>query len=103
MSMKVRSLILFFICVNIGQYICDIKKNKLKPENIMKFSIIVRRTGEISKSLRIGTNGLEIEVKDKNYTIADTKNIIFFLQAFHVYTRRSLLFWQLRIISYNFN
>lgn len=45
------------------QYIRDIKKNKFKPENIMKLSTNVRRTKKAAKSLKIGTKSLEIEAK----------------------------------------
>ena len=69
------------------QYIRDIKKNKFKPENIMKLSTSVRRTREAAKSLKIGTNGLEIEAKEEDCTIADVKGIIPLLRAFHVYTQ----------------
>ncbi len=69
------------------QYIRDIKKNKFKPENIMKLSTSVRRTREATKSPKIGTNGLEIEAKEENCTIADAKGIIPLLRAFHVYTQ----------------
>ena len=62
------------------------KKNKFKPENIMKLSTSVRRTREAAKSLKIGTNGLEIEAKE-DCTTADAKGITSFLQAFHVYTQ----------------
>ena len=68
-------------------YIRDIKKNKFKPENIMKLSTSVRRTREAAKSLKIGTNGLEIEAKEEDCTIADVKGIIPLLRAFHVYTQ----------------
>lgn len=37
------------------------------------------RTREVAKILKINTNGLEIEVKKKDYTIADVKGIILFL------------------------
>ena len=40
-----------------------------------------------AKSLKIGTNGLEIETKEEDYTTADAKCIILLLQAFHVYTQ----------------
>ena len=69
------------------QYIPDIKKNKFKPENIMKLSTSVRRTREAAKSLKIGTSGLKIKAKDEDYTTADAKGIIPLLQAFHVYTQ----------------
>ena len=69
------------------QYIRDIKKNKFKPENIMKLSTSVRRTREAAKSLKIGTSGLEIEAKEEDCTTADAKGIIPLLRAFHVYTQ----------------
>ena len=69
------------------QYIWDIKKNKFKPENIMKLSTSVRRTREAAKSLKIGFNGLEIEAKEEDCTISDAKGIIPLLRAFHVYTQ----------------
>ena len=47
-----------------------------KLKNIMKLSMSVMRTREAAKSLKIGTNGLEIEAKEKNYTTADAKSII---------------------------
>lgn len=55
------------------QYIRDIKKNKFKPENIMKLSTSVRRTREATKSLKIGTSGLEIETKEMDCTTADAR------------------------------
>lgn len=70
--------------VNI-QYICDIKKNKFKSKNIMKFSTSVRRTRKAAKSLKINTNGLEIEAKEEDSTTVDAKDIIPLFQAFYVY------------------
>lgn len=69
------------------KYICNIKKNKFKPENIMKLSISVRRTREATKSLKIGTSGLKIEAKEEDCTTAGTKGIIPLFRAFHVYTQ----------------
>ena len=69
------------------QYIWDIKRNKFKPENIMKLSTSVRRTREAAKGLKIGTNGLETEAKEEDCTTADAKGIIVLLRAFHVYTQ----------------
>ena len=51
----------------------------------MKLSTSVRRTREAAKSLKIGTNGLEIEAKEEDCTTADAKGIISLLRAFHVY------------------
>ncbi len=51
----------------------------------MKLSTIVRRTREAAKSLKIATNGLEIEAKEEDCTTADAKAIPLLL-AFHVYT-----------------
>ncbi len=67
------------------QYIRDFKKNKFKPENIMKLSTSVRRTREAAKSLKIGTTGLEIEAREDDCTTADAKGIIPLLWDFHVY------------------
>lgn len=67
------------------QYICNIKKNKLKTENIMKLSTSMRRTREVTKSLKIDGNGPEIEAKEEDCTVADEKGIIPLLRAFHVY------------------
>lgn len=53
----------------------------------MKLSTGVRRTREVAKSLKIGTNGLEIEAKEEDCTTADAKGIIPLLRAFHVYTQ----------------
>lgn len=61
--------------VNI-QYICDIKKNKLKTENIIKLSYNIRCTRKTAKSLKIGTNSLEIKAKEEDCTTADAKDII---------------------------
>lgn len=55
------------------QYIRNIKKNKFKPENIMKLSTSVQRTREAAKSLKIGTSGLEIETKEEDCTTADAR------------------------------
>lgn len=67
--------------VNI-QYIYNIKKNKFKLENIMKLCINVRRIREAAKSLKISIDGLKIEAKEENYTIADAKGIILLLSKF---------------------
>ena len=58
------------------QYIRNMKKNMFKPESIMKLSTSVRRTRESAKSFKIGTNSLEIEAKEKDYTMANKKGII---------------------------
>ncbi len=52
----------------------------------MKLSTSVKRTRKAAKSLKIGTSGLEIKAKEKDCTTVDDKGVIFFLQAFHVYT-----------------
>lgn len=67
------------------QYICNIKKNKFKLENIIKLSTNVKRTREAVKNLKINTNNLKIEVKKENCTTADAKSIIFFVRAFNMY------------------
>ena len=71
--------------VNI-QYIRDIKKNKFKPENIIKLSLSIRSTREAAKNLKIDTNSLEIETKKEDCIVADTKSIVPLLQAFYIYT-----------------
>ena len=53
----------------------------------MKLSTSVRHTREAAKSLKIGTNNLEIEAKEEDCTIADIKSIILLFWAFHVYTQ----------------
>ena len=53
----------------------------------MKLSTSVRRTREAAKSLKIGTNGMEIEANKEDCTTADAKGIIPLLRAFHVYTQ----------------
>lgn len=68
------------------QYICDIKKNKFKSENIMKLSTSVKQTKEVAKNLKIGINNLVIEAKEENCFIADAKDIISLLWAWYVYT-----------------
>ncbi len=67
------------------QYIWDTKKNKFKPENIIKLSTSVRRTRETIKNFKPGTNWLEIEAKEENCTTLDAKRIIPLLRSFHVY------------------
>ena len=69
------------------QYIRDIKKNKFKPENIMKLSTSVKHTREAAKRLRIGSSRLEIEAKKEDCTTANAKGIIPLLRAFHVYAQ----------------
>ena len=69
------------------QYIRNIKKNKFKPENIIKLSKKMRRTREVVKSLGIDTGGLEIEAKKEDYIMADAKSIIPLPQAFYIYTQ----------------
>lgn len=60
------------------QYICNIKKNKFKLENIMKLSTSIRYIREVAKSLKNDTNGLKIEAKKKDYMIVNAKNSISF-------------------------
>ena len=52
----------------------------------MKLSASVRCTKKAAKNLKIGISGLEIEAKEEDCTIADTKSIISLLRVFHVYT-----------------
>ena len=66
------------------QYIRDIKKNKFKPENIMKLSTSVRQTQEATKNLKLGINGLKIEAKEEDCITLDVKRIIPLLCSFHV-------------------
>ena len=54
---------------------------------MMKFSTSIRRTRKTAKSLKIDINGLKIQAKEEDCFTADAKNIIFFLQVFHVYTQ----------------
>lgn len=68
-------------------YIHDIKKDKFKLKNIMILSISIIYIRKIAKSLKIGTNNLEIEDKEKDYIIINVKIIILFLQVFYVYTQ----------------
>lgn len=68
----------------------------------MMISTSVRHIWEAAKNLKIDTNDLEIKAKEEDYTMADTKNIILLLQAFHVYTQ-ILFFWSPRGLSYNFS
>ena len=67
------------------QYIRDIKKNKFKPKNIIKLSTSIRLTKKAAKNLKIDISGSEIEAKEENCTMADTKDIILFSQAFYKY------------------
>ena len=63
------------------------KKNKFKPENIIKLCTSVTHAKEVAKSRRIVTRGLEIEAKEEDYTTANAKSIILFLQAFHLFAK----------------
>ena len=54
---------------------------------MMKLSTSIRRTRKVVKSFKIGTNGLKIQAKEEDCTTADAKNIILFLQVFHIYTQ----------------
>ena len=67
------------------QYIYNIKKNKFKLKNIIKLSTSIRHIKKAAKSLKININSLEIEIKEKDYTTADTKSIILLFWAFYVY------------------
>lgn len=67
------------------QYIYDIKRNKFKLEKIMKLSTSVRCTRKAAKSLKIGLNILEIEIKEEDYTITKAKSIISLVRVFHMY------------------
>ena len=71
------------------QYIRDIKRNKFKPENIMKLSTSVRRTREAAKSLKIGTNGLEIEAKGKIALLPTQRVLFYFSEPFTCIHRSS--------------
>lgn len=51
----------------------------------MKLSTKIRCIKKADKNLKIGINGLEIEAKEENCTIADAKKIILLLQAYYVY------------------
>lgn len=51
----------------------------------MKFSTNVQKIKETAKSHKISTGSLEIETKKKDCTIANAKDIISLLQAFHIY------------------
>ena len=68
------------------QYICNIKKKKFKPKNIMKLSTNIRHTKKATKSLKIDTNGLKIEAKEEDCITINIKGIILLLQAFYMYT-----------------
>lgn len=46
---------------------------------MMKLSINVRCTRKVAKSLKIGTNGLEIQAKKEDCIIVDAKSNFFFL------------------------
>lgn len=58
------------------QYICNIKKNKFKPKNIMKLSTCIKQTRKAAKSLKIDTNSLEITAKEEDSTTVDAQDII---------------------------
>lgn len=61
------------------QYICQNKKNKFKPKNIIKLITSIRRIREVTKSLKIIINSLEIKFKEEDCTTANAKSIIYFL------------------------
>lgn len=74
------------------QYICNIKKNKFKPKNIMKLNTSVRHTREVTKSLKIGINGLKIKTKKEDCITVDAKDIISLLGAFYIYIQIHFFF-----------
>lgn len=53
----------------------------------MKLSTCIRRIREVAKSLKIDTNNLEIEAKEKDCISVDPNNIILLFQAFYIYTQ----------------
>ncbi len=55
------------------------KKNKFKPENIMKLNTSIRRTKGAAKILKISTRDLEIEAQEEDCTTTDAKSNISFL------------------------
>lgn len=61
------------------QYICDIKKNKFKSENIIKLNNSIRYIRKAARSLKISISNLKIKAKKKDYIFSNIKNIIFIL------------------------
>lgn len=62
---------------------------------MMKFGTSVKLGREVAKSLYIDTHNLKIKVKEENCTTSDAKDIIFLLQALHVYTQIVVFFTSL--------
>ncbi len=57
------------------KYIWDLKKQKLKQENIMKLSINVRWIKKTTKILKLAINQIQIEATEEDFIILDIKNI----------------------------
>lgn len=51
----------------------------------MKLNTSMKHIKKAAKSLKISTNNLEIKMREEDYTTANTKDIIFLLQAFYIY------------------
>lgn len=85
-----------YLLVNI-QYISNIKKNKFKPENIIKLTTNIKHIKKMAKSLKISINNLEIKTKKEDCIIANTKDIILLFQVFYIYMQIFIFFTTLKI------
>ena len=63
----------------------------------MKFCTSVTKTKQTIKNSKLGTNGLEIEAKRKNYTTLDAKRISNLFCSFLIYTQIVIFIAALRI------
>ncbi len=85
------------------QYICNIKINKFKPENIMKLSTSVRRTREAAKSLKIGTNSVWKLRPRKKIVQPQTQKVLFLSSKPSICIHKFLFFWLLLAINCNYS
>ncbi len=67
----------------------------------MKLSTCLRQTEKATENLKLNTNRLEIEAKEKNCTTLDVEEIIFFFCLFHIYTQ-ILIFIAALVIQLSF-
>lgn len=54
---------------------------------MMKLCTNIRRIEKAARSLKIDINDLKIQAKEEDYTTADAKSILSFLQIFHLYKK----------------
>lgn len=67
------------------KYIWNIKKNKLKLENLIKLSISIKYIKKAARNLKIGISGFKIKAKEEYFITVNAKNNIPIPQAFYLY------------------